>query len=456
MHKKSSNFDLIVIGSGIGGNVAAQLASGFGKKVAIVEESLFGGECSNWGCVPSKTLLSVAHVYDTAKQGDRLGLRSSTISYNYPSIRTWKNQVLRTSGLTESKARLESKGIKVITGHAEFVDPKTIVVDKQQLKAKNFVISTGSKLIWPEIDGLNRVKFLTHRDAVDMSSVPKSIAIIGGGATGCEFAELFSIFGSKVYLLEADSRLLPRMDKDISEVLTTVFERDRKISVLTDTKVVKARQVGSKKEIYFKVGEDEQSIKVDDIMIATGKSPNVNLGLDNAKVKFTKLGIKTDRTGQTSRSNIYAIGDCTGVSHYTHIATMQAKVAIHNIFKRQKVNLPNSPIPHVVFTSPEIATIGLTSDNIRRTRQKIKVLTTSIKATPRAHIEQQFDGFLKMIVDTKTKQLIGASIVSPNATEIIHELSLVMYMKMPIDQLQNVYHAFPTWSELVQITAQKY
>lgn len=454
MAKQKYDYDLIVLGSGGGGSVAALIAAGEGKKVAMVEAGELGGECPNYGCVPTKALLHAAEIYDAAKRGQQFGIRSGTLTYNYPSLKAWKDVAVERTGSTEGKRLYENEGIKVIEGEAHFISPHEITVNRRHISAENFVIATGTHSFIPAIEGLDKAGYLTFKEAVNLTRPPKSLFIVGAGSVGCEFAELFSIFGSKVYMADITPRILANEDEEVSELVRDTFETERGMEVLTNTKVLRIAKEGLAKRVYFQHGHSEKSVKVDEVLIAAGKLANVDIGLENAGVEYTPRGIQTNEYMQTTAKHIYAAGDVVGPYNYTHTAIYQSRIAAHNMLHKQKVAADYRAVPRVIFLNPEVAAVGLTEDECIKRDLYIKKAVAPIAIIGRANTSNAERGFVKVITD-RHDVLIGASIVSPRAGEMIHELTLAIHTNMRAADVASAIHAFPTWSEAIRIACSK-
>lgn len=454
MAKQKYDYDLVVLGSGGGGSVAALIAAGAGKRVAMIEADEMGGECPNYGCVPTKSLLHAAEIYDAAKHGQQFGIRSGTLTYNYPSLKAWKDLAVARTGSTDGKRLYEAEGIKIIEGEARFISDHEITVNRHHLSAENFIIATGTHSFIPPIEGLQKTGYITFKEAVNITRPSKSLFIIGAGSIGCEFAELFAIFGTKVYLSDITPRILSKEDEEVSELVREHFEQERGMSVMTNTKVLRVVKEGLAKRIYFQQGASEKSLKVDEILVATGKLANVDIGLENAGVEYTPRGITVNEYLQTSARNIFAAGDVVGPYNYTHTAIYQSRVVANNLLTKQKIAADYRAVPRVIFLTPEVASVGLSEDECIKRDMRIKKAIAPIAIIGRANTSNVDRGFVKVITDTKGI-LIGASIVSPRAGEMIHELTLAIQMRLHAQDVANTIHAFPTWSEAVRIACGK-
>jgi len=454
MAKQKYDYDLIVIGSGAGGSVAADIVASAGKRVAIIEADLMGGGSPNWGDVPTKALLEAAKVFNSAKNAESFGIRASTAGFNYPSVRAWKDLAIKRTGAHASAKYYQSKGIGVYHGHAHFISPHEITVNRRHLSAEYFLIATGSQWAPLSVPVSERVTPLDARTALDLSKPPKTLFIIGGGATGVEFAELFSSFGSKVYIAEEAPRLLPREDQEVSQLVEAVFSKRRGIQVLTKAKITGIALDGISPRITYLRGGEEHSVKADQVLVAVGKQPTVDIGLENAGVEYSARGIDTDEHLQTNVRHIFATGDVLGRHMYTHMGIYESRIAANNILHKQKATPDYHAVPRVTFLTPEVASVGMSEEDCLKRDLAIKTAIVPINVIGRANVSNALDGFVKVITD-KHGVLIGASIVSQHAGEVIHELGLAVQHRLTASQVASTVHAFPTWSEAVRVACAK-
>jgi len=448
------DYDLIVIGSGAGGSAAASIAARAGKRVAIIESDTFGGDSPNWSDIPTKALLHVARLYDEARHGDRFGLRTSTLGYNYPSIRAWKELAVKRTGTAGNRKFYESNGISAFNSSAHFLSPNEISVNRRHLSAKKFLIATGSSWMTPNVQGLADVPFLTPRTILEAIRPPKSLFIIGGGSHGVEIAQLMATFGTKVYIAEQAARILPKQDSEVGELLEKVLTDQKGVTVLTHSRVVSVAKDGISKKILISRGGVEKYIKVDEILVAAGRTPNVDLGLENASVKYTPKGIDVNETLQTSTKHIYAAGDVLGRESHTHTAILESRVAAHNILEKTKIVPDYTATPGLIFTTPEIAHVGLSEDDCRKRDLVIKKAIAPLTIIARSNTADFRDGFVKLITDKKGV-LLGGTIVAPHAAEMIHEVGLAVKHNLTAAQLADTPHAFLSWSEAIRVAASK-
>lgn len=453
MAKHSFDYDLIVIGSGAGGSAAAAIAARTGKKVAIIEEDTFGGDSPNWSDIPTKALLHAARVYDEAKHASRFGLRTSTLGYNYPSIRNWKNLAVERTGAANNRRFYENHGISAFNGKAHFLTPHEVTVNRRHLSAAHFLIATGSSWVAPKIQGLSEIEYFTPRTILEALRPPKSLFIIGGGQYGVEIAQLMATFGTKVYIAEQAARILPHEDPEVAETIERMLSEQKGATILTHSRVLSVEKEGISKKILVSRGGSEQYIKVDEILVAAGRLPNVDLGLENASVKYTPKGIEVNEQLQTTTKHIYAAGDVLGRDSHTHSALLESKIAAHNMFERTKATPDYTATPNIIFTYPEIAQVGLTEDDCRRRDLPANKSIAPLSIIARSNTSDFRDGFVKLIADKKGV-IIGGTIVAPGAAELIHEVGIAVKHGLTAAQLADTPHAFLSWSEAIRVAAQ--
>ena len=452
--RNNFDYDLIVIGSGAGGSAAATIAAREGKRVAIIESDTFGGDSPNWSDVPVKALLHAAQLYDEARHGARFGLRSTTLGYNYPTLRAWKDLAVKRTGAGGNRKFYESQGIATYEGRAHFLSPNEISVNRRHLSSSHFLIATGSHWVAPTIQGLEPGTYLTPRTILDSIRPPKSLYVIGGGTIGVEIAQLMAIFGTKVYIAETSSRLLPKEEEEVGELMARVLHEQKGITSLTQTRTLSVTKDGLGKRVTFLRGGVEKSVRVDEVLVATGRMPSVDLGLENAHVEYTPKGIETNEFLQTSARHIYAAGDVLGHSRNTHNALLESRVVAHNIFSKGNIAPDYTASPRVTFTFPEVATVGFTEDDCIKRDLRINKAIAPLNIVARSNTSDFRDGFVKVITD-KRGVVIGGTIVAPHAAESIHELALAVKHRLTAAQVADTPHAFLSWSEAIRVACSK-
>lgn len=454
MKKPIFDFDLIVIGSGAGGSAAATIAAREGKKVAIIESEVFGGTSPNFGDVPIKSLLHAAQLYSEARHGVKFGLRSAAIGFNYPSLLAWKDVAVKRTGAGGNKKYYENEGITTIIGAAHFLSPHEITVNRRNYSAASFLIATGSSWKTPAISGLTTISYLTPDTLLDSMRLPKSLYIVGGGEAAVELAQFMAIFGTKVYIATTSPHLLPEYDDEVGELLEKFLSSQHGVTTLTQTQTVAVEKENIAYRITYGHAGQEHSLRVDQVLIADDRNPNIDIGLENAGVDYTPSGISVNDYLQTSVKHIYAAGDVIGRHIYTHAALMESRVAANNLLRKNKLLPDYEGLPRVVFTHPTVASTGLTEGDCLRLGLHIKKAMAPINIVARSNTNDFRDGFVKIITDKKGV-ILGATVVAPAADEIIHEMALAVKYKLTASHIASLPHAFLSWSEAVRVAANK-
>lgn len=450
---KKFDYDLIVIGSGAGGGVAAHIAAKKRKKVAMIEREKYGGECPNYGCVPTKSLLQSAETLQIIDRAPKFGITAKEVSFSFTAVNAWRSSAVANTGVSEGKSVYENEGITTLDGSAHFLSPWEIAVNDNTYTARNFLIASGTKNIVPPIPGLVETGYITYREAISLPKPPKSLFIVGGGAIGCEFAEIYSSFGTKVCIAEFGPRLITKEDPEAGDLLGALFKQ-KGIHVFTNAKVMKVTKHGEKKIVSFEMNDKNHSVSVDEILVTAGKVPNIDLGLENAGVKYNAQGVTTNLRMQTSTEHIYAAGDVTGKYMYTHTAAYQSRIAVHNMYTSKKVQADYHAVPRCIFVLPEIAAVGMTEAQIKERKKPYQIGAVPISVIGRSNTSNHRSGFVKVIAN-KSGILLGATIVAPRAGEMIQELALAIQHRMMADAITETIHAFPTWSEAVRVACSK-
>lgn len=451
------NYDYIIIGSGAAGGTAALMAAQSGKKVALIEAKHWGGCGPNIRDIPYAAASKFSQLYSDAKLGSKFGLSSTNLKYNYPTAIRWRAVAAKRAG-AGSKKDFIAAGIDCIPGFAHFIDQSTIAVgNKGELKAKKFIIATGTVPSIGEISGTDQIKCLTPGDVMILPKLPKVALVVGAGASGCEAAEYLAELGVKVILLELSERILPREDTEVAEVIEKRFTKTLGIKVVTSARVSSVQEVGGiKKAIFLKDGR-EKSIKVEAIVLATGVRPATDLGLENAGVKYSLRGIKVDKSMQTSSRHIYAVGDVAATASNvssTEKSAYDAAVAISAGINRAKGIADYRGFVRMTNTSPKVASVGLTEDDCIKRALKYKKDFVPLSAIPASNTNDFKDGFIKMIIN-REKKIIGATIVSPDADLAIQEVVLAIRLEAKLLDLATAPHVATSWSELVRLVTRR-
>ena len=455
MAKRKFDFDLIVLGSGAGGSAAANIAAKAGLNVAIVENDLFGGESPNYSDIPRAAISKVKKAFFEAKKAEKMGLRSANLTYNFPIISAWKKIVIERTGAHDNQKFFESVGIKTFRGEARFLTPNEISINQKHYSAKDFLIATGSKISIPDIKNIENVRYYTPKTIFNIARPPKSIFIVGGGAEAVEIAQILAIFGTKVYISEVSARLLPKEDEEVGITLENILVEENHVYVLPQTRVVAVQKDGLMKRVIFQRGGTEKFVRVDEILVVGERIPNTDIGLENAHIDFSKDGIAVNEFSQTSMKHIFAVGGVVNPQAQTAEILLESRTVAHNILhSRSKIEVKFPLSPRTISTWPEIATVGLTEDDCLKRDLKYKTAIAPLNLIAKSNVENFSSGFAKIICDRKGK-VIGGSIVSPDATNLISQISLAIRNEMTAHDLAEIPQPFLSWSEIIRVAAHK-
>ena len=450
-------FDLVIIGSGPGGYVAAIRASQLGLKTAIVEKDKIGGVCLNWGCIPTKALLKSAEVYHQLNRADEFGVSAKDISFDFPKIiKRSRDVALRNSKGVEYL--FKKNKIDLIQGSGRIIEKGKIEISKdgkpiETLSAKNIVIATGARpRTFPnmKIDGK---QVITSTEAMLLQQPPKSMIIIGAGAIGVEFGYFYNAFGTKVTIVEMMPNILPIEDKEISKLLESNLKKSG-IEILTDSKVDNVTS-GKEAKVVLTAKGEKKELKADVVLVAIGVQGNVeNIGLESVGVKVEKGWIQVDDFGRTNIDGIYAIGDVAGPPWLAHVASKEGIVCVEKIAGKNPQPIDWNNIPGCTYCQPQVASIGLTEEKALESGHKIKIGRFPFTANGKARAIGETDGLVKLIFDEKYGELLGAHILGVDATEMIAELGLAKNLEATPEGIFNTIHAHPTLSESIMEAAE--
>lgn len=442
------DYDLIVIGGGAAGLAAAQAGAAAKARTLLVSEGEIGGECTFTGCVPSKTLIEAT-------------ARGASFTEAITAVRA----AVAAIAATETAAVLSRQGIEVLRGHAAFTSPRQVTVDGRALRARGFVLATGSRPAIPPVPGLTEVPYLTNENVFGLEALPASLAILGGGAIGCELAQALRRLGSQVTVIEAAPRLLPAADPAASQVIGQAFATEG-ITVRTGRRVEKTEVIPNGPGCLLRL-DDTSEVAAGHLLVATERTPvTEGLGLDAAGVRIDERGrIVTGRHLATTAPGIYTAGDVTGLMPFTHAAYAMGRTAARNAL-RKRWQPPGSfaaaAIPWVVFTDPEMAQVGVTEEQAARTRGA-RVACVPMGEVDRAITAGRTDGFVKIIAGPRPLtgglgggRVLGATIVASRAGEMINEVALAMRAGVFTGRLAQTTHAYPTWSLGIQQAAAQF
>ncbi len=449
-------YDLAVIGAGPGGYVAAIRAGQLGLKVVCINDSELGGVCLNWGCIPSKAIISAAKDFKHANHGSNKGLLFDNPRVDMPKLVGFKDGVVKklTGGIG---GLFKANGVEHIHGRATFVGKNKLSIDsKQTIEAKNIIVATGSHSI--EIPGFkfDEKKIVSSTGALDLQAVPKKLVVIGGGVIGLELGCAYQNLGSDVTVIEMMDQLIPGVDKEVAKGLERSLKK-RKMDIHLGARAKEAKFTGNKGKVTFtdKNGKD-QTIDADIVLVSVGRRPNTkDLGLEKAGVKLDERGfIPTDKQMRTNVGHIYAIGDITHGPMLAHKASKEGIVAAEAIHGDKGAAADWVTIPGVIFTDPEVATAGLSEEAAVAAGHTVKVGKFNVGALGKAMADDETEGFFKVIGDAKTDRLLGVHILGQHASDLITEAVVAMEMGATVEDLSLSVHPHPTMSEGIMEAAE--
>jgi pyruvate/2-oxoglutarate dehydrogenase complex dihydrolipoamide dehydrogenase (E3) component len=447
--------DICVIGAGAGGLSVAAAAAAFGVPVVLVEKNKMGGECLNSGCVPSKALIAAAAQADAITGAEEFGVVAAPPRIDFARVRDHVRGVIAAIAPNDSKARFAGLGVRVIEGEARFKDPDIVAVsDAIEIKARRVVIATGSSPSVPAIPGLNLAGFFTNESIFDLATCPSHLIVLGAGPVGLELAQAFRRLGAAVTVLEAQEPFA-REDPECARIVLDQIAEEG-VVLRSGVSVARVERDGSGVAVILGGGAGEERIVGSHLLVATGRRPNVEgLALEAAGIAHTAAGIVIDRGLRTSNRRVYAIGDVAGGQRFTHLANYHAGLVIRNALFRLPVKADHDAIPRVTFTYPELAHVGLTEIEARRSHKIIRVLRWPLSENDRAQAERRTRGHIKVVTD-KRGRILGATIVGANAGELIATWSLAWANRLNIRALAEIVLPYPTRAEIGKRAAISY
>ena len=444
------DFDVAIIGGGSAGYAAANAAAGFGLKTAVIEGAEeVGGLCILRGCMPTKALLHAAEVLHTARKSSVWGLQPKKVSFDFKRVMARKDQLIQEFA-DYRRQQLSSGKFEFIHGSAAFEDPSTIRLNHgQRISANHFVLATGSTVAPPPWPELRQVGYITSDDALRLRKLPRSIIILGGGAVAVEFAQIFARFDVQVTIIQRSPHLLREFDRDAAIELETAFAREG-ITLRTGTTVKRCWTRSGKKVISFVWRNEEIEAEADEVFHGLGRTAQISdLALDRAGVAVERGWIRVDSAMRTSSPHIYAAGDCTEPEAVVHVAVQQGEIAAWNIAHPDKPKRFDRRLAlHAVFTQPQLAAVGLDEQTARA--QNIPFLAASYRFSDhgKSMIQDELDGFVKLLADPQSGEILGAGVVGPQGSELIHEIVAAMQKRMTVQELAGMPHYHPTLAEI--------
>jgi pyruvate/2-oxoglutarate dehydrogenase complex dihydrolipoamide dehydrogenase (E3) component len=446
--------DLCVIGAGAGGLSAAAIAGAFGVSVVLVERGAMGGECLNTGCVPSKALLAAAKRAQDIREAAPFGIRVGDPGIDHKAVAAHIQEVIDAIAPNDSVERYNGLGVDVIKASARFIDNDTVEAGDYRIKARRFIVATGSKPLIPPIPGLDRVPFYTNETIFAKTHRVSHLLIIGAGPVGLELAQAHRRLGSEVTVVEA-GRALSKDDPELREYLLKSL-RAEGVRILENARVERVEPFGSNIQIVFATLGKTYAIEGAELLLAAGRAPAVGgLNLEAAGIDYSERGIKVSKGLRTTNKKVYAIGDVTGETQLTHAANHHATVVIKNALFRLPARAQHDVMPWVTFTDPELAHVGLTEEKARERHGKLSILRWPYHDNDRAQAERRTGGFLKVIA-TRGGKILGAGIVGAQAGELIQMWSLAMQKGLSLSDMRSIVSPYPTLAELNKRAAVSY
>ncbi|MEM9352678.1 MAG: mercuric reductase [Planctomycetota bacterium] len=455
----SGRYNLVVIGAGTAGLVTAAGAAGLGAKVALIERDLMGGDCLNVGCVPSKGVISAARAARAVKYANEYGVDvPGGYSVDFGRAMDRMRKLRADIADNDSAKRFSDLGVDVFLGQGAFTGSNTVEVAGQTLDFKRAVIATGARAAAPPIQGLDSVEYLTNESVFSLTELPQRLGVIGAGPIGCELAQAFALLGSEVYVVESTQGIMPREDQDAANIVRESMARDG-VKFLCCGKNLQLKPAdGGGVRLTVESEGQKYDIEVDKLLVAVGRAPNVEgLGLDKVGVKYdARSGVAVNDYLQTTNPSIYAAGDICSPYKFTHAADFMARTVIQNTLFKGRAKASSLTIPWSTYTTPEIAHVGLSPEDAAKQGVEIETFTQELSEVDRAILEGETEGFVRVHLKKGSDKIVGATIVAPNAGDMISEICLAMTAGIGLKQVASTIHPYPTQAEAIRKVGDQY
>ena len=447
-------FDAIVIGAGQAGVPLAKKLAQAGFKTAIIEKRMIGGTCINDGCTPTKAMVASARMAYLAGRSHDLGIEIPSFEVNFKAIMARKAAIVKQFREGATAGLEKTENLTIIDGTAKFEDDHTLYVDSkdgsfENYTAKHIFINTGASPVIPDIEGVNEIDYLTSTSILELKEIPEHLLIVGGGYIGLEFGQMFKRFGAKVTLLEKGDRLMPKEDDDVCESVTEIFAEDG-VDIRIETQVVKfERMPNGQIKVTLNQDDETTTLTCSHVLLASGRKPQTEfLGLENTGVKCDEHGhVLVNEFLETDAKNVYALGDVKGGPAFTHIAYNDYVVVANNIIEGGKMSIKDRMIPYCMFTDPQLGRVGITETEAIEQGLDYLVAKIPMKNVARAIETAEIRGFMKAVVDKKTKLILGATIVGEQGGEIMTVLQMAMMGKITYEEVRFAIFAHPLYAE---------
>ncbi len=460
-HEPNNPYNMVVVGAGTAGLVAAAGAAQLGARTALIEKGLMGGDCLNYGCIPSKSLIRCATALDDTLYSGRFNvIADGKASINFSGVMERMRRLRSEISRNDSAGRLSANTVNVFLGEAKFTGPDTLEVKGKELRFSRAIIATGARAAIPSVKGLEETGYLTNETLFNITEQPARLAVIGAGPLGCEMAQTFQRLGSRVVILETADQVLVKEDPDAADALSESLKRDGVRLQLAINEIIEVKRVGNEKIIVYQNKESDscESAAVDEILISTGRRPCVEgLGLEDAGVKFdTHSGIEVDDNLRTTNTRIFAAGDVCSRFQFTHAADFLARTALANALFPVKRKASALIIPRCTFTDPQVAHAGITERDAAESHIPVDTFKVPMDNVDRAILDGETEGFVKILVKQGKDRILGATIVARNAGDMIGEIVLAMNHKIGLGSISNVIHPYPTQAEAIRKAGDHY
>lgn len=446
-------YDLAVIGGGTAGLVSAAVSAGIGAKTALVEERRLGGECLWTGCVPSKAIIRSASVLHALRHAADYGIDVQGGRADFGRVMDRVHAIIRGIEPHDSPERFRAMGVDVIEGRARFVSPEEALVGGRRVRARRWILATGSRTAIPPVPGLEAAGYLTHETLWELRALPESLLVLGAGPIGLEMAQAFARLGSTVTVVDLAERVLEREDPEIAAVVARRLEREG-IRLLLGARATAVRMDAGARVVTVSTAAGEVELRAAELLVATGRRPNVEeMGLEAIGVEVTEKGVTVDGSLRTSAHNVWAAGDVVGPYRFTHVADYQARIAAPNALFPLRRKVDYRVVPWCTYTDPEVARVGMTEAEARAEwGEKAAVYRYDHDSLDRALCDGEPDGLTKVVLDPKGR-LVGAHVVGPRAGETIHEAVLAVRQRLKLSELSGMIHVYPTYPESLKRAA---
>src|SRR5579871_767765 len=446
----STRYDAVVIGTGQAGPSLARALAAKGTKVAIIERKLFGGTCVNVGCIPTKTMVASAYAAHMARRAADFGVDARNVSVDMKRVKARKDAISGQSRVAVESSLRKQENCTVYTGHARFESAHEVSVGAERLSADKIFINVGARASVPKLAGVDQVPFLTNSSMMDIDFVPRHLVVVGGSYVGLEFGQMFRRFGSEVTIVEMAPRLAHREDEDVSAAIREILEGEG-VHIRTDAECIALSKRGDDVVVQANCKEGEPEIVGSHVLLAVGRHPNTDdLGLDKAGVLMDKRGfIQVDDQLRTNVEGIWALGDCNGKGAFTHTSYNDYEIVAANLLDNDPRRVSDRVLCYGLYIDPPLGRVGMTEAEVRKTGRPALLGTRPMTRVGRAVEKGESLGFMKVLVDAESKQILGAAILGVGGDEAIHCILDVMYAKAPYTVIQRAVHIHPTVSELI-------